>query len=174
MEWKLPGYKPIFENHVFVPTGEDEDTYQGDPDRTDTCAWRSIPRKDLLTTCFIHFSRWLHKSFLVRWRTPRHGAVWAVPRPPVYMLHGRLVGAMDTISCLFASALLAATIKVLAVVRPLGTRIGVIAVLGTLFALLLKVMAGNPTRGEVFGATAAFYAVAVVFVSSTNNNCACP
>ena len=168
--WKSPGFKPIFEDAKFVPTGEDEDTYQGDPDRTDTCSWTTVPQ-DFLTMRFMYSSRWIVRH-LDRWRPLRHGAVRTVPETPTTMQYGRLVGAMDILSCLLASILLAVTVIVLAFVRPLAIRIAVIGIFGTLFALLLKLMAGNPTRGEVFGATAAFYAVAAVFVGSTTDDCA--
>jgi hypothetical protein len=171
--WQLPNHKPIFECDQFVPTGEDTDRFQRHPDQSDLCAWRTIPRGDLLSMMFLYLSQWFATQVSGRWATPRDAAKQPQPKPPAHVRYGRLVALMDTLSCLFASALLAATVKVLAVVRPLNVRIAVIAALGTLFALLLKLMAGNPTRGEVFGATAAFYAVAAVFVSSTNGDLAC-
>jgi hypothetical protein len=171
-DWQLPNYKPIFEHDEFVPTGEKASLYQGHPDQSDTCAWRTIPREDLLSVIFLYLSRWFAIHVWDPWRN-WHDTEQAVSNPPAHVRYGRIVALMDILSCLFASALLAATVKVLAVVRPLNVRIAVIAALGTLFALLLKLMAGNPTRGEVFGATAAFYAVAAVFVSSTNDNFAC-
>jgi hypothetical protein len=153
-EWEM-----LFESNQFVPTGEEADRYQGHPDQADTCAWRTIPRGDLLSLIFLYLSRWYATYDWYPWRTPQHDTEQALPKPPAHVRYGRLVALMDTLSCLFVSALLAVTVKVLAVVRPLNVRIAVIAALGTLFALLLKLMAGNPTRGEVFGATAAFYAV---------------
>lgn len=80
---------------------------------------------------------------------------------------------MDTMSCLLASVLLAVTVFILSVVSPLKLRIVTIGIAGTLFSLCVKLMAGDPSRSEVFGATAAFYAVTVVFVGSTNDKCAC-
>lgn len=84
-----------------------------------------------------------------------------------------LVGVMDVISCLVASVLPAVTILILAAVSSMKARIAIIGISGVLFALLVKVMAGNPSRAEIFGATAGFYAVAVVFVSSTRESCTC-
>jgi hypothetical protein len=171
-EWASPDFRPIFENDVFVPTGEDERTYKGDPDRTDTCAWTTLPR-DYLTMRFLYCSRWIVKHVFGRWRTFRHGAVQTKQESATTLHYGRLVGVIDLLSCLLASILLAVTVVVLAIVRPLAIRIALIGIFGTLFAFLLKLMAGKPTRGEVFGATAAFYAVAAVFVGSINNECAC-
>jgi hypothetical protein len=172
-EWKLPDFKPLFDSNEFVPTGEDAATYQDDPDQSDTRAWRTMSHGDFLTKRFRQASPWIDEHILARWRWLVHGIKPTNVRKTSSKNLSHLVGAMDTLTCLFASLSLALTVVVLALVRPLSIRITLIGIFGTLFALLLKLMAGSPTRGEVFGATAAFYAVAVVFVGSTNNDCAC-
>jgi hypothetical protein len=89
------------------------------------------------------------------------------------MRYERIVSTMDLLSCLLASVLLIVTVLILALVHPLKYRLAVVGVFGSLFAMLLKLLAGGLSRGEVFTATAAFYAVAVVFVGSTSNACGC-
>jgi hypothetical protein len=174
-EWKLPNFQPLFNSNEFVPTGEPAATYQGNPEENDTCAWKEISHGDILTKCFYRASPWIEDNILVRWRYLFYGVKPTDEQMTSSMSFGHIVGAMDTLACLLASILLAVTIVVLAVVRsrPLAIRIVLISIFGTLFALLLKLMAGTPTRGEVFGATAAFYAVTAVFVSSANNDCTC-
>ncbi|KAF2036000.1 hypothetical protein EK21DRAFT_53265 [Setomelanomma holmii] len=171
--WKLPGFKPLFDNDEFVLTGEDKFWYQGNPDQNDSCAWRAIPRGDVLTQTFVKSSPWIEKHIVDRWRSLLRRKKPDDDKQLVRWRYSRIVGALDTLSCFLASVLLTITIIVLAVVKPLVIRIAVVGIFGTLFALVLKLMAGDPSRGEVFGATAAFYAVAVVFVGSTNNDCAC-
>jgi hypothetical protein len=177
-KFKPPHTADIFENDVFVPTGEDADRYQNSPERNDTCAWRSMPQTDFLTTCFYYCSRWIEVYIPVRLRsciTGRKGSKEGMAKVDAQLdvRHDRIVSFMDTFSCLIASILLWIPVQVLASVRPQKTRIATVGVFGTLFALSVKLMAGDIKRGEVFGATAAFYAVAVVFVSSTRDDCAC-
>tara|TARA_R110002003_G_scaffold126_35_gene11754 strand:+ start:2727 stop:3683 length:957 start_codon:yes stop_codon:yes gene_type:complete len=171
--WTRLDSKPIFDDDKFVPTGEDAKLYRGDPDETDTCVWRTTPCGDLLTRRFLDASPWIERCVLRRWRSIVHGTKATGKEGPSNTPFDRIVGVMDMLSCLLASVLLAVTIAVLAFVRPLGTRIGIIGIFGTIFALLLWLLSGKPTRGEVFAATAAFYAVAAVFVGSTSNDCGC-
>jgi hypothetical protein len=172
MQWQPPDFKPLFNQAEFVLTGERASTYQGDASRTDTCAWRAIPHGDILTKGFIRARPWIKRHILNRWRSQVHGVKAAdIALEPSDMQYDYLVTAMDALACVAASVLLAVTIVVLVLVRPLRIRLALIGTFGTLFALLLKLMAGNPTRGEVFAATAAFYAVAAVFVGSMTNDC---
>ena len=172
-EFKPPSFKAIFENDKFVPTGEKARTYQESSVRSDTCAWSDIPQSDALTTCYIRSGKWIERNVLSRLRRRSSTTTQVVPRIQTDVRHGRVVGVIDTLTCLVASLLLEAAVQGLTWVRPLKVRVGLIGAFGTIFALSVKLMAGNITRGEVFGATAAFYAVAVVFVGSTTNDCAC-
>ncbi|KAH7076543.1 hypothetical protein BKA63DRAFT_285025 [Paraphoma chrysanthemicola] len=172
-DWNRPQSGPLFDGDAFVPTGESASLYRDNPDETDTCAWRTIPCEDLLTRLFLRMSPWVQRHVLRRWRSIVHPRKLAGKNGPSSVPFDQIVGAMDMLSCLLASVLLAVTIAVLAFVRPLGIRIGIIGIFGTLFALLLWLLSGKPTRGEVFGATAAFYAVAAVFVGTTSNECGC-
>ncbi|KAF1912597.1 hypothetical protein BDU57DRAFT_583016 [Ampelomyces quisqualis] len=163
VEWKMPEFKPIFDNGDFYPTGEPAEHYRDDPQRSDTFAWRTLPHEDILTKCLLHAGPWIEKHVVKRWsqyrKTNSTGGTTS-------MQFGHLVAIMDTLACIIASLMLVATIAILVVVQTMTARVVLIGVFGTLFAFLLKLMAGNPSRGEVFAATAAFYAVAAVFVGS--------
>ncbi|KAH7086733.1 hypothetical protein FB567DRAFT_50076 [Paraphoma chrysanthemicola] len=172
-EWKRSDSGLLFEADLFVPTGEAANLYLNDPDETDTCVWRTTPCEDLLTRLFLRVSPWIERHILCRWRSIVPFGKPAGKIGPTSVPFDQIVGMMDMLSCVVASVLLAVTIAVLAFVHPLGIRIGIIGVFGTLFALLLWLLSGKPTRGEVFGATAAFYAVAAVFVGSTSIECGC-
>jgi hypothetical protein len=172
-EWKEPTYKSLFCGDEFNPTGEEAETYQGDARWTDTCAWRAIPHGDFLTSYFLSVSPWINTHISTRWRSLVHKRKIPNPVADATIRYGHLVVTMDTLACVVASIILALTIVVLVVVRRLAIRVALVGIFGTLFALLLKLMAGNLSRGEVFGATAAFYAVAAVFVGSSNVECAC-
>jgi hypothetical protein len=165
--WKLPHFKPIFEQNEFVPTGE------VDPDTTDTCAWCAIAHDDILTNRFWQASPWIDKHILDRWRYHVHGVKPDDAQLPPILRYKHLVRTLDTLTCALASVFLAMTIAVLKAVRTTSIRIVVTGILGTLFAVLLMVMAGSMTRDKAFTATAGFYAVAAVFLSTTNSDGIC-
>lgn len=167
--WALSGIRSIFDNSQFVPTGEPEKTYKGDPAKNDLCTWREPAHGDYLTKLFLKASNWIEKHIIVRWKATVHHVKTTDATFAATMEFDSIMMVMDVLSCTLASVLLATTVAVLAVVRPLAIRIVIIGITGTLFALLLKLMAGKISRGEVFGAIAAFYAVAVVFVGTTGD-----
>lgn len=171
--FELPICKPIFENGTFVPTGEEAEWYQVAPGWMDTCTWRDMPRDDLLTMSFVYSSQWIETQILARLRRcikRTKPLEWDVVTR--VRLH-RIVAVMDIFSCCLASILLAITVLILAVVHDMKSRIGIIGGAGTIFALCVRLMSNKPSRGDIFAATAAFYAVAVVFVAATNNDCIC-
>ncbi len=171
-EFKGPNFKPVLDNGIFMPTSERAHVYQGMSGWNDTCAWRAIPQSDFLTMRFTYSSKWIQRNVIERVRRCILGRR-AQPDQLTSMEFGRIVGVMDTLTCLLASVLLAVTIWVLATVRSMKWRLVIMGITGTVFSLAVKLMAGNPSRGEVFGATAAFYAVVAVFLSSTNVVCTC-
>ncbi|KAH4110459.1 hypothetical protein HBH64_158370 [Parastagonospora nodorum] len=169
--WTSPHYKPLSDQDEFVPTGEPAKTYKDDPETTDTCAWRAFAHDDFLTNRFLELIPWIDEQILDRWRRLRvRGVKHGEAQLPSTLHYKKIVRTLDTLTCALASGVLVITIGVLKVVRPWSIRIILTCIFGTLFAILLKIMAGSLTRGEVFTATAAFYAVAVVFVSNTDNN----
>jgi len=176
-EFKLPMFKDIFVNDEFVPTGEDAETYRNQSRMEDTCAWASLPRTDFLTLRFIHSGKWIEQHILSRLRRfpPFRKPVKPAMQTDrdVRLRHDRIVSVMDTITCLVASALLTASVLALSWLGPLRVRIAIVGAFGTLFALLVKLLGGDVGRAEIFTATAAYFAVAVVFVSSTTVDCGC-
>jgi hypothetical protein len=169
MKWERPDYKPLFEETKFVLTGEKADTYQGDVARKDTCTWRVPAYGDFLSKHFLDVCPWIEEQILVRWRSIVHHIQPTDAQLPSTIQYDHILKTMDLLTSLLVSILLAITVVVLKVVHPLTIRIVLIGIFGTLFALLRQLMKGTPTRGEVFGATAAFYAVAVVFLGTTSN-----
>jgi hypothetical protein len=172
-EWRMPIHRPLFDDDEFIPTGEEARLYQGDASRNDTFAWRALPPGDILTRSFLNISPWIENCILDRWRSPIRRRKPTNATLTSIMTYKHIIRTMDLLTCVLASVLLVIVIVVLKAVRPWSIRIALVGIFGALFALLLKLMAGTISRGEVFGATAAFYAVAVVFISNTNGECAC-
>jgi hypothetical protein len=174
-EFKPPNFKDFFGDGFCVLTGEEVKSFKDLAEEKDTCAWGGLTNKDFVTMRFIRSSKWIEKHILSRLRRYSPLNKPSDPRIQADMQHSRIIEVMDTITCLVASILLLISVFVLAWVEPLKIRIALVGVFGTLFALALKLMAGDITRGEVFAATAAFYAVEVVFVGTTTTltGCAC-
>jgi hypothetical protein len=172
-EFKPPKFRDVFDGGNFAPTGEKAKIYQDLLERQDTCAWATLPSTDFLTTRFQHSGKWIERHILSRLRRCSPFKKSSRPGIQTDVRNDRIVGVMDTIACLVASALLTASVLALTWVGPLRTRIAIVGAFGTLFALLVKLLAGNVGRGEIFTATAAYFAVAVVFVSSTTTGSAC-
>lgn len=170
-EFKPPHCIDILENDRFEPTNEHAERYQRPSHLVDMCSTQALPRSDSLTMAFVGYARWIEKNILARARRYQHG------RDPHAQVNTDLrletiVGFLDFVAGVSASLVLAAMMFALLSIGPLRARIAVSWVFGVVFAFLVKMM-GTPTRGEIFGATAAFFAVASVFVSSTNNECGC-
>lgn len=168
---KVPFFQIGPQGWRFGFTQEDATVYFGPSERTDTCAWRGLSTNDILTRKFVEWSPWIEKRILERFRRLcrriSRSQRWDRPDVPYH----RVVDIMDTLTCISASLLLTGAMFALVSIDPLLARIGAVGGFGTLFALAVKIMAGNPSRGEVFAATAAFFAVASVFVSNTGNGC---
>jgi hypothetical protein len=86
-----------------------------------------------------------------------------------YFLHKNVSRTVAFISALIAVLELVGAILGLYFVTDRGTRLGMISAFTILFALSLRCLT-NARRGEIFGATAAYAAVLVVFVSSDLSN----
>ncbi|KAF2831183.1 hypothetical protein CC86DRAFT_401731 [Ophiobolus disseminans] len=170
-EFKLPTYKNIFDKDIFdrdefVPTGEDAETYTDLAGEGDTCAWTSLPRTDFLTMRYIRYGKWIEKHIFCRLR--RFWPFRPSKRPAkadfkIDVRFDSIVSVMDTITCLIASALLTSSVLALTWLGSLRVRVAIVGVFGTLFALLVKLLGGKVGRAEIFTATAAYFAVAVVF-----------
>jgi hypothetical protein len=86
-----------------------------------------------------------------------------------YFLHKNVARTVALISAAIAVLELVGAILGLYFVSDSGTRLGMISAFTILFALSLRFLT-NARRGEIFGATAAYAAVLVVFVSSNLSN----
>lgn len=161
---------PTFLDDLFRLTGEPAEVYQGPSERHDTCAWRGLPQEDFLTKRFLEASPWIEDHILkpVRKRFARKNRSQKAYEPDIR--HHVVVECMDVVTCTIACILLTGSMFALAYVRPLNIRIAIVGVFGTLFSFSVRLMAGKPSRRmEVYSATAAFFAVASVFVSGTGS-----
>jgi hypothetical protein len=178
-EFKPPGFKDFFVDDVCVLTGEEAKSFKDWTETMDNCAWGGLSNKDFITMRFIRSSKWIEKHILSRLRRCSPSKKPSDPRIQTDMRHSRIVSVMDTITCLVASILILLSVLVLVWVEPLKTRVVLIGVFGTLFALALRLLAGDITRAGVFAAMAGFYAVEVAFVATTTTttattmSCAC-
>ncbi|KAF2729140.1 hypothetical protein EJ04DRAFT_580876 [Polyplosphaeria fusca] len=160
----------IYKNDQFGPTGEAAYIYQGPSYATDTCAWRTAPASDFLTTYLLSHSNWIEKHVMKRFEKLRGGRTVKKVGKGTHVTHSIIVGVMDVLACIVANFLLTAAMYALDVVRPLKGTIAVIGTFGLVFSLALKAVSSSLSRGEVFGATAAYFAVASVFVGGTSNS----
>ncbi|KAF2187646.1 hypothetical protein K469DRAFT_103837 [Zopfia rhizophila CBS 207.26] len=169
----LKQYQGLFDHGIFGPTGESAEVYQPNPS-PDMCAWKTIPDADIFTSYIVDNSEWIEKHiwsrlrrFSKRGKQPHH-----TPER-TYVWYDVIVAFMDTVTCIFVPLLLTVSMFALISIRSIKIRVAIVGVFGLLFSLSVKVMGGHPSRGEVFAATAAFYAVASVFVGTTSANTAC-
>ncbi|KAF2869489.1 hypothetical protein BDV95DRAFT_498400 [Massariosphaeria phaeospora] len=166
----LSNFEPsLFQEGRFGPTREPEVLYKDPSPHTDTCSWRRIPQDDIVTSILIDRSPWIEKHIFARMRRP-----WSPKRPSgaastqTHIQHHTIRGIMDTMTCVLASMLLVGVLFALQGTSPGTLRTAIVGIFGTVFALSVKAVAGHPSRGEVYAATAAFYAVA-----SVNNGESC-
>lgn len=161
----LKKYEGLFENEIFVPTGEQAIGYQ-DPSCPGFCALVGIPGGDNLTIAYVNNSDWIEKHVLGRLRR-----LWRRQRP--VQRHARIslatiTSSIDFITCIFVPLLLMAVMFALVSVQPLKARIALVGVFGLIFASSAKVFTGRISRGEIFAYTAAFFAISSVFVGTTS------
>jgi hypothetical protein len=174
-EFKMPIFKTFFEDGTCVLTGDKAESYQDLKERQDTCAWGSLIKTDFLAMRFVWSSKWIERNIL-KWIerniSSRLRKLFHKTKKPLDpgiqtgIRYSRIVGVMDTIACLVASTLLLVSVLALTWIKSLGISLALVGILGTLFALALKLIGGDISRGEMFAATAAFYAVEVVFIGA--------
>jgi hypothetical protein len=81
-----------------------------------------------------------------------------------------LNATLDALTCVLVPLLFTATLFALALIRRLMVRIAVVGAFSLAFTMSAKLIYGRMSRGEVFAFTAAFFAVASVFISMTESN----
>ncbi|KAJ4288187.1 hypothetical protein N0V90_012204 [Kalmusia sp. IMI 367209] len=162
---------PVFENGRFGITQELKEFYLDPSQRQDACAWRMLPQEDYLMRRVLQMSPWIEENISKRFaasRASQSQSSTQASNPPYYR-HHVLVETIDILTCIFVSVLLMGTMFALAHIRALNARIGVVGGMGIVFSLCVKLLGGSPSRRiEVYAATAAFFAVASVFVSNVN------
>ncbi|RDL30750.1 uncharacterized protein BP5553_10095 [Venustampulla echinocandica] len=79
----------------------------------------------------------------------------------------RIAWIVAILSVLISTILLIVAIVVLYFVKPMGTRLGIVAAFTVMFTAFIGLLT-NARRAEIFGSTAAYAAVLVVFVSVSN------
>lgn len=170
---RLNNYSELFEGGDFGPTDEPgaASEYQ-DINARDFLTVVGENRSDALTIFLVAHIDWIDQQILQRIR-----AFLGRPRPTPAVPgveHGTIVKIADAIACVFVPFLLTSTMFALARTRPLMVRICVVSIFGLVFAISAKLISSNMSRGEIFSFSAAFFAVASVFVSSTNGSVSSP
>ncbi|KAF1951948.1 hypothetical protein CC80DRAFT_573618 [Byssothecium circinans] len=170
---------PIFregpDGLIFGPTSQRAEHYL-----SDACAWKGLPQDDLLTTLFIKVSVWINQNIRSRLRRFRHDRARTKPSDTENLSNSEgldttdldyytILAYLDVLMCIFASCFLTGTMFAIAHIKPLNAQIGSVGVAGTIFTFSIWIMAGrNVRRIEVYAATAAFFAVASVYVSNND------
>jgi hypothetical protein len=127
-----------------------------------------MDRSDILTNLCAENIDWMEAHILSRMRSwlglshPREQSSDAGVKLAT------IIKIIDALTCLFVPLLFTATLFALALIRRLMVRIAAVGALGFAFSVSAKLIYGRMTRGEVFACTAAFFAVASVFVSTTD------
>ncbi|KAF2682474.1 hypothetical protein K458DRAFT_405734 [Lentithecium fluviatile CBS 122367] len=169
---RLNLYSYLFHNGGFGPTDETgaAAAYQ-DPNSRDFVAAVGNDSSDILTNFVAYHVDWIEEHVLQRLRP-----LLRFGRPPQQVAQQTgvrwttIVKTIDAFTCLFVPFMLTCTMFALARTRPPMVRIGVVGALGLVFSLSAKLISGKMSRGETFAFTAAFFAVASVFVSTTGDN----
>lgn len=158
---------PVFENGRFGITRELDEFYLGPSNLNDACGW--IAQKDFLTERFGHIAAWIDAHIWRRFFTSkaRRAQRESEVDDPPYLPNHLLVGVMDVLTCILVSGLLMGAMFALYRIKSSTTGIGVVGALGVVFSISVKILASQSRRIEVCAATAAFFAVAVVFVASS-------
>lgn len=169
---RLAEHDQVFDKHIFGPTSEADDVYLKPSHLTDTCAWRGLLRvplqEDLFTTQVIKHAKWIEKNILSRLRRLLPGRRKRPQPTETNIQYHHIVATIDILACVFVPFLLTAAMFALAEIGGIRVRTSIVGVFGLIFSLSVKAIAGHPTRGEVFAANAAFFAVASVFVESVS------
>jgi hypothetical protein len=167
---RLRQYPDLFENGDFGPTDEKgvAEEYQNSASR-DFVAVVGADTSEMLINLFANNVDWIEKHILHRvrkWfgrssqqRDEERGVELAT-----------IIKTIDALTCLFVPLLFTATMFALALTRQLMIRIAVVGAFGLAFTMSAKLIYNRMSRGEIFAFTAAFFAVASVFVSTTENN----
>ncbi|KAL5416177.1 hypothetical protein PMIN03_002216 [Paraphaeosphaeria minitans] len=163
----LNDYPELFENDgTFCPTNEtDGARAYKDPTSPDFVAVVGVDSYDVLTDLAVKHIAWIDQRVLERLRQCfRMGAGLGQIRLST------LVAFFDTVAFIFVPVLLTTTMFALARIPSLMVRIAVVGVFGLVFSASAKLLGGQISRSSIFSLTAAYFAVASVFVSTTGES----
>jgi hypothetical protein len=168
---RFKGYEELFHNDDFGPTDEQgaAGEYRDNGSR-DFVAGAGMDRSDVLNSLWADNVDWIEGNVFRRVRS------WVGLDRSHQQSSNRdvelatIITILDALICLFVPLLFTATLFALALIRRLMVRIAVVGVLGFAFAVSARLVYGRMTRGEIFAITAAFFAVASVFVSTTDGS----
>lgn len=167
--WLKTFKAPVFDNGRFGMTQELDRFYLEPSAKNDACAW--IAQKDFLTEKYIQMAPWIDEHICRHFRSSksRRAQRDAQQEDPPYLHYPVLVDVMDVLTCILVSGVLMSTMFALYFIKSQTMVIGAMGAFGMVFSILVKILASQSRRIEVCAATAAFFAVAIVFVS---NSCA--
>lgn len=159
----------MFQNGNFGPTDERGAAAEYlNPAARDFVACVGIDSSDILASLWVNNVDWIETHILRRVR--RFSRASKQGTQLTYVEFSTIVKTIDMFTCLFVPLLLTATMFALARTRPLMVRIAVVGALGLVFSSSAKIISGRLSRGEIFAYTSAFFAVASVFVSTTDDS----
>jgi hypothetical protein len=165
---RFKGYEELFHNGHFGPTDEQGAAAEyRDAESHDFVAGVGMDRSDILNNLWADNVDWIEKQIFRRvrsWlRLDQQSSDTRVDLETI-------IKTIDALTCLFVPLLFTATLFALALIRRLMVRIAVVGALGIAFAVSAKLIYGRISRGDIFAFTAAFFAVASVFVSTTDGS----
>lgn len=163
---RLNEYPELFKNGIFGPTNEigGAAAYQ-DPLSPDFVAFVDVETYDYFMDLAINHIAWIDGMVLRRIRRWfRLGAGSDHIRLSTFK------AVFDTIACIFVPVLLTAMMFALARISHPMVRIAVVGVFGLVFSASARLLSGRMTRYSIFSLTAAYFAVASVFVSTSGGS----
>ncbi|KAF2467403.1 uncharacterized protein BDR25DRAFT_344815 [Lindgomyces ingoldianus] len=161
-------YRELFENDVFGPTGEKASVYKDHSPPDDICALKAVPKEDYVTTLVKDNIDWIERNILSHLRRPWTFQKHKQQHRETFVHLSTVKSIMDWSTCVFSPILFTATIFTLIWIKPLNSRVLIIFIFGEIFALVMKLR--GVSRGEIFAATAGYFAVASMFVSTTSSS----
>jgi hypothetical protein len=136
----------------------------------DFVAGVGMDRSDILTNLCAENMDWVEEHIFIRMRSWFGLTQSRGQSSDAYIELATIIKIIDALTCLFVPLLFTASLFALALIRRLMVRIAAVGALGLAFAVSAKLIYGRMTRGEIFACTAAFFAVASVFVSTTDGS----
>ena len=168
----LASYQNLFEDGLFGPTGENEEYYKQIPPHPDTCTLKDMDRQDFFSELFINNIKALRKRVgaMARklGRKEKNDDLETRAQQSIGLDIIRTM--MKALTCLYAPLLFTASMAILSCIHSIKNRIAVAGVLGTVFSISIQLMVENAKRSDVFGITAAYFAVLGVFIGTTGDS----